>query len=86
MALLKLVVSFPGFAFPAPYRADSIVQRVQESKRCAPNAVALVQVGSVNRALLAAGRVPTHAMVDVADSGHAMHLLKFRTRCLVSRN
>ena len=77
---------FPGFALPAPYTADSIVQRVQESKRCAPNAVALVQVGSVNRALLAAGRVPTHAMVDVADSGHAMHLLKFRTRCLVSRN
>ena len=67
MALLKLVVSFPGFAFPAPYRADSIVQRVQQSKRCAPNAVALVQVGSVNRALLAAGRVPTHTMVDVAD-------------------
>lgn len=58
---------FPGFTLPAPYTVDSIVQRFQESKRCAPNAVALVQVGCVNRALLMAGRLPTHVMADIAE-------------------
>ena len=58
---------FPGFELPAPYTVASMVQRVQESKRCAPNAVALVQVGSINRSLLLGGLPPTHNMVDVAD-------------------
>jgi hypothetical protein len=58
---------FPGFSLPATYTVDAIVQRVQESKRCAPNAVALVQVGSMNRELLIAGLPPTHTMTDVAE-------------------
>lgn len=59
--------SFPGFSLPPPYTIDAIVQRAQGSKRCAPNAVALVQVGSINRSLLCAGQSPTHDMMDIAE-------------------
>lgn len=59
--------NFPGFSLPVPFTVDSIVQRVQESKRSSPNAVALVQVGCVNRPLLLAGHLPTHTMVDIAE-------------------
>lgn len=61
------IESFPGFSLPPPYTADAIVQRSQGSKRCAPNAVALVQVGSINRSLLSAGQAPTHTMIDIAE-------------------
>ena len=62
-----LMDNFPGFSLPAPYTVDSIVQRVQESKCCAPNAVALVQVANINRTLLMRGLAPAHNMVDVAE-------------------
>lgn len=60
---------FPGFSLPAPYSTlDAIVIRTSQSKRCATNAAALVQLGSINRTLLArdAHALLRHEMTDVA--------------------
>lgn len=59
---------FPGFSLPVPYMLDVVVIRTSRSKRCTTNACALVQLGSINRTLLArdAHALLRHEMADVA--------------------